>query len=93
MPLPTFSLTFSSPFLDLEAPTVAEIEELLDGNLCRCTGYRPVLDALKPLGSDFDLKELGPMNKGIVTDKNAVRLLFYISTPLPPPPPPPSPFF
>ncbi len=26
-------------------PSVAEIEEALDGNLCRCTGYRPIFEA------------------------------------------------
>ncbi|KAJ2827123.1 hypothetical protein GGI24_002728, partial [Coemansia furcata] len=28
-------------------PTEHEIEECFDGNLCRCTGYRPILDAAK----------------------------------------------
>lgn len=27
------------------APTRAEIEDALTGNLCRCTGYRPIVDA------------------------------------------------
>jgi len=31
--------------LESEAPEVDELERLFDGNLCRCTGYRPILDA------------------------------------------------
>lgn len=34
------------------SPTRAEIEEAMDGNLCRCTGYRPILDAAKSFASD-----------------------------------------
>jgi aerobic-type carbon monoxide dehydrogenase small subunit (CoxS/CutS family) len=30
-------------------PTRREIEELLSGHLCRCTGYEPIVDAIAEL--------------------------------------------
>jgi len=29
-----------------------EIEKCIDGNICRCTGYRPILDAIKSFSTD-----------------------------------------
>jgi xanthine dehydrogenase/oxidase len=34
-----------------EVPSEHEIEEAFDGNLCRCTGYRPILDAVQSFSS------------------------------------------
>jgi xanthine dehydrogenase/oxidase len=39
---PIFSLLQSN-----SKATVEDIEHILDGNLCRCTGYRPIFDAFK----------------------------------------------
>ena len=44
-----YSLLRSNPSLSME-----EMQEHLDGNLCRCTGYRPILDAAKSLCADAD---------------------------------------
>ncbi|GAC1045483.1 molybdopterin cofactor-binding domain-containing protein [Rhizobium sp. No.120] len=34
--------------------TKKEIEGIFDGNLCRCTGYRPILTAMETWASDWD---------------------------------------
>ena len=33
-------------------PSMEEMEDALGGNLCRCTGYRPILDAFRPFAAD-----------------------------------------
>ena len=34
-----------------ETPTDDEIREAISGNLCRCTGYDPIVDAIRSVAS------------------------------------------
>ena len=40
-------------------PTSQQMERAIQGNICRCTGYRPILDVCKSFASDVDLEDLG----------------------------------
>ncbi|CEO95795.1 FAD-binding PCMH-type domain-containing protein [Plasmodiophora brassicae] len=48
-----------------ENPTLEQLESSLDGNLCRCTGYRPIVDALSALcrtscgNANGDIEDIG----------------------------------
>jgi xanthine dehydrogenase/oxidase len=44
-------------------PTQQNIEDHLDGHICRCTGYRPILQALKSFG--VDSAETGSAHRGV----------------------------
>ncbi|XP_070044274.1 aldehyde oxidase 4-like isoform X1 [Nicotiana tomentosiformis] len=39
--------------------TSFEAEKSIQGNLCRCTGYRPIADVCKSFASDVDIEDLG----------------------------------
>ena len=36
------------------APSQQQIEDIFGGNLCRCTGYRPILHAMRTFAHDYD---------------------------------------
>ncbi|KAI3450113.1 hypothetical protein Pfo_006778 [Paulownia fortunei] len=54
--------------------TVSEAEKAITGNLCRCTGYRPIADACKSFAADVDLEDLGINSFWRKGDKKEVRV-------------------
>lgn len=50
---------FRDPSPGFSKLTVSEAEKSIAGNLCRCTGYRPIVDACKSFASDVDIEDLG----------------------------------
>ncbi|VVB01611.1 unnamed protein product [Arabis nemorensis] len=48
-----------SPPSGFSSLTVSQAEKSVAGNLCRCTGYRPIVDACKSFASDVDIEDLG----------------------------------
>ena len=42
---PGFAMSLFGLYKSAQAPSRADIEAALSGNLCRCTGYRPIVDA------------------------------------------------
>ncbi|MBO0360822.1 molybdopterin-dependent oxidoreductase [Hymenobacter sp. BT186] len=48
-----FVMNMSEFLLNNPKPTKREIEEIFDGNICRCTGYRPILAGMETFASDW----------------------------------------
>jgi xanthine dehydrogenase small subunit len=42
---PGFVMSLFALYLQLPTPTRAQVVDALSGNLCRCTGYRPIIEA------------------------------------------------
>jgi len=57
---PGFAMSLWSMYLKQEGtpPSRCQIDDALSGNLCRCTGYRPIIDAAQRMGelprAEFD---------------------------------------
>ncbi|MFL6262769.1 MAG: molybdopterin cofactor-binding domain-containing protein [Thermoanaerobaculia bacterium] len=48
-----FVMTMSALLLSNPKPTKKQIEDTFDGNICRCTGYRPILTAMETFAVDW----------------------------------------
>ncbi|KAL8255816.1 hypothetical protein R6Q59_030883 [Mikania micrantha] len=66
------------PALGLSKITASEAEKSISGNLCRCTGYRPIADVCKSFAADVDMEDLG-LNSFWKKDAKLHKLPFYDS--------------
>ena len=57
-----FVMAMSGFLLNKPNPTQREIEDNFDGNICRCTGYRPILTAMKTFASDWTSEDQDELN-------------------------------
>jgi len=48
---PGFTMSLFGLYKTVRNPTRGAIEDALSGNLCRCTGYRPIVEAAEAMGS------------------------------------------
>ena len=63
------------------ASTMLQMEKACDGNLCRCTGYRPLLDVAKTLGSDFVSAEPSEVAAaGVICSGSSDKLLSHFAS-------------
>jgi len=46
---PGFAMSLFGLYKSIRDPSRAEIDDALSGNLCRCTGYRPIVDAARQM--------------------------------------------
>lgn len=51
---PGFVMSMYALLRNLPKPSMKDLETALQGNLCRCTGYRPILDGFKTFTKEFE---------------------------------------
>jgi len=52
-----FVMNMSALLAGNEQPTKRQVEDSFDGNICRCTGYRPILTGMKTFASDWTAED------------------------------------
>jgi xanthine dehydrogenase small subunit len=76
---PGFAMSLWGMYLKNEegsCPSRREIDDTLSGNLCRCTGYRPIIDAARRMSElprvDFDREALAATLRGLQREAGTV---------------------
>ncbi|AXV15957.1 xanthine dehydrogenase small subunit [Neorhizobium sp. SOG26] len=60
---PGFVMSLYGLWLSNDAPTRAEIESALQGNLCRCTGYEPIVKAAEQVAANRPSSLFDPLER------------------------------
>jgi aerobic-type carbon monoxide dehydrogenase small subunit (CoxS/CutS family) len=56
---PGFLMTALAFLNDNPLPTRDEVREAISGNICRCTGYQPIIDAILQASSELQINRSG----------------------------------
>ncbi|SHO60030.1 xanthine dehydrogenase/oxidase [Algoriphagus zhangzhouensis] len=64
-----FVMNMSAFLSENPSPTKQQIEEIFDGNICRCTGYRSILTGMKTFASDWSTLDEENRMKCVTEDK------------------------
>jgi xanthine dehydrogenase small subunit len=76
---PGFAMSLWGMYLKQEGrePSRCQIDDALSGNLCRCTGYRPIIDAARRMGElprvDFDRAAVADILRTLQRETGAVH--------------------
>jgi xanthine dehydrogenase small subunit len=65
---PGFVMSMFTLFKGSSDPSTSEIEDCLTGNLCRCTGYRPIVDAARAACARGPLDHFSVMEKAVLAE-------------------------
>ena len=75
---PGFVMSLFALTKDYSSYTEENIKDSISGNLCRCTGYRPIIDAAKSLNNKNKSDKFVKNKKKIIllTTKKILKILF-----------------
>lgn len=66
---PGFIMTTHALLAKTEDPTRDEIREAISGNMCRCTGYIKILDAIESATKEMRVERVPPSNKDLEVER------------------------
>ena len=70
---PGFVMNLHSLRMQYASRTKAQIEQAFDGNICRCTGFRPILYAMSHFGSDWTPQDAHGTPECVLQDPPPLR--------------------